>query len=59
MVIWILGKSGSGKTFYSKKLSKRFKKNCIIVDGDEVRDLYDNKLGYDIESRKKKYAKIY
>ena len=53
MVIWILGKSGSGKTFYSKKLSKRFKKNCIIVDGDEVRKYLTAELGYSKKDREK------
>jgi adenylylsulfate kinase-like enzyme len=60
--IWLIGPTASGKTTVAKLIYEKLKKtypNLVIVDGDEVRDLYDNKLGYDIESRKKKYAKIY
>ena len=55
MVIWFIGKSGSGKSFYGKKLlSKIRKKNKIHIDGDDVRDIFfEKKLGYDIKSRRK------
>ena len=37
MVIWIIGLSGSGKTYLAKNLFKKFKGKKIIVDGDMVR----------------------
>ena len=55
MVIWIIGLSGSGKTFLAKKLESILKKKTkiIIVDGDEVREKITYKFGYDIQGRKK------
>ena len=54
MVIWIIGKSGSGKSFYAKELIKKIKnKNKIHIDGDDVRKIFfENKLSYDIKSRR-------
>ncbi len=37
MVIWIIGLSGSGKTYLAGKLLKSIKGRKIHVDGDEVR----------------------
>ena len=54
MVIWLLGISGAGKTTLGKQLKQYFNnkeiKSCII-DGDIVRDFYDNDLGYSKEDR--------
>jgi len=54
MVIWLLGISGAGKTTLGNQLKQYFDKqnikNCII-DGDIVRDFYDNDLGYSKEDR--------
>lgn len=54
MVIWLLGVSGAGKTTLGNTLknyldSKNIK-NCII-DGDIVRDFYNNDLGFEKEDR--------
>ncbi len=53
--IWLIGPSASGKTTISKILYPLLKKkfNLVIVDGDQVRDLYENNLGYDKISRSK------
>lgn len=55
MVIWIIGRSGSGKTFFAKKLKSALTISKIIhIDGDEVRKFFfDNELGYSIKDRKK------
>jgi hypothetical protein len=37
-IIHICGASGSGKTFLGNKLQKKFKKNIIVKDLDELRD---------------------
>lgn len=43
--IWFYGLSGSGKTHISKNLKKKIK-NSVVVDGDNVRKLISNDLGY-------------
>jgi len=53
MVIWIIGLSGSGKTFLSKKIFKRIKGKKILIDGDDVRKYITYKLGYSKRDRKK------
>lgn len=55
MVIWIIGMSGSGKSFYGKNiesiLSKKHK--TIHIDGDEVREYITDELKYTKKDRKK------
>ena len=53
--IWLIGPSAAGKTTVSKLLYDeiRDKMNFVIVDGDQVRSLYENNLGYDKFSRSK------
>lgn len=54
MVLWLLGISGSGKSTLGKKLKIHFDSKdlkCCIIDGDLVRDFYDNDLGYTKEDR--------
>jgi len=54
--LWIIGPSAAGKTTISKLIYKNLKKkfsNLIIVDGDQIRDLYEKNLGYDKNSRSK------
>ena len=43
MVVWIVGMSGSGKTYFAKKLCEHLKKNkkkIIWIDGDDFRKKY-------------------
>ena len=58
MVIWILGLSGSGKSYISKKLQKKLKKNFIIIDGDVIRSIFENDLGHTKKDRKKNANRI-
>ncbi len=55
MVIWIIGQSGSGKTFFAKKIFNKIKASKKIhIDGDEIRNIFfNNKLGYKIKDRKR------
>ena len=59
--VWIIGLSASGKTTLARLLIKRLQENghpCVIIDGSEARDLFENKLGFDPESRRKQTARI-
>tara|TARA_B100001093_G_scaffold518737_1_gene604714 strand:- start:4325 stop:4834 length:510 start_codon:yes stop_codon:yes gene_type:complete len=54
MVIWILGLSGSGKSFLSTKLKDELRNdygNFLILDGDAIREIFDNDLGFSIKDR--------
>jgi adenylylsulfate kinase len=52
MVIWIMGLSGSGKTTLAKIIfNKLKKKNIIHIDGDEIRKIYNEKLGHSLKDR--------
>lgn len=49
MVIWLTGLSASGKTTLSKAFEKKYKRqipNMVLLDGDVIRQLYGNDLGY-------------
>ena len=69
MVIWIIGKSGSGKTFFAKHLFQFLKKKKINkikwLDGDKFRKNHSFDLGYSLSDRRKngiriqKYCKEY
>ena len=61
MVIWIIGKSGSGKSYLSNYLYKNLKKNYKIViwiDGDKFRKNFSNDLEYSLRDRKKNSIRI-
>jgi len=54
MVIWFLGISGSGKTTLANELKKYLDKKNIknyLIDGDNVRQFFENDLGFTIEER--------
>jgi len=54
MVIWILGLSGAGKSFLSEKLRQELNSDYgefIILDGDVIRNVFDNDLGFSIKDR--------
>ena len=56
MVIWIIGLSGSGKSFLAKKIYnelKKKRKKIIWIDGDEIRKYLTYDIGYSITDRKK------
>ena len=54
MVIWITGISGAGKTTIANSLIDKYKKalpNLVNIDGDAIRNLYGNDLGYEETQR--------
>lgn len=61
MIIWLIGISGAGKTTIGRMLEKHFKdmeKRCYLLDGDEVRDLFDRDLGYSDADREANIKRI-
>lgn len=53
-VIWLTGISGSGKTTLGLRLKKELEKkykHVEFIDGDVVREFFDNDLGYTREER--------
>lgn len=61
MVIWLIGISGAGKTTIGRKLEQHFHEigeKCYLLDGDEVRDLFDRDLGYSDAEREANIKRI-
>jgi adenylylsulfate kinase len=61
MIIWLIGISGAGKTTIGRRLEKHFEeigKKCYLLDGDEVRDLFDRDLGYSDADREANIKRI-
>lgn len=60
MVIWIIGLSGSGKTYLSKKIKIKLKKKIkfIHLDGDKIRKIFSHDLGYSTLERQKNAERI-
>ena len=61
MIIWLIGISGAGKTTIGRRLAAHFNtlgvKNYLL-DGDEVRDLFDRDLGYSDAEREANIKRI-
>lgn len=53
MIVWLTGNSGSGKTTLANQLKDIYFPDWIILDGDEVRAVYDHDLGFEKFSRVK------
>ena len=56
VVYWITGLAGAGKTTIGKLLYEKLrenKANVVFLDGDILREVFGNDLGYTIEERHK------
>lgn len=61
MIIWLMGISGAGKTTIGKRLEAYLRQQHIknyLLDGDEVRDLFDRDLGYSDSDREANIKRI-
>lgn len=55
MVVWIIGLSGAGKTTLANEVITHVRKmqnNVILIDGDMIREIFGNDLGYTLEDRR-------
>ena len=54
MVIWIIGLSGAGKSTLANEIvlkANNLGNKTILLDGDMVREIFGNDLGYSLEDR--------
>lgn len=54
MVVWIIGLSGAGKTTLANEvvaIVRRTQSNVVLIDGDMIREVFGNDLGYTMEDR--------
>jgi len=54
MVIWVIGKSGAGKSDIGKRLYSKIKfevSNIVFLDGDALRNAISRDLGHTVEDR--------
>ena len=58
MIIWFTGISGVGKTTIAKKLKLLIKRKIILIDGDAVRAINNNDLGYSKQDRDKNALRL-
>lgn len=61
MIIWLTGISGAGKTTIAKSIYDLLKpklNSLIFIDGDVVREIFGNDLGFNEEDRKIQIQRI-
>lgn len=61
MIIWLIGISGAGKTTLGRRLETFYKSKGMrtyLLDGDEVRNLFENDLGYTDAEREANIKRI-
>ena len=61
MILWLMGISGAGKTTIGRRLKQYLDQEQIknyLLDGDEVRDLFDRDLGYCDQEREANIKRI-
>ena len=54
MVIWLIGLSSAGKSTIGKALASNLRQkysNLMYLDGDELREIWGDALGHDLEGR--------
>ena len=59
MIYWLTGQPGSGKTTLANNLLDHFgKEKTMIIDGDDLRQIFDNKDYSEIGRRKNNFRKF-
>jgi len=56
VIVWLIGLSGAGKTTIGRPLTERLKdewgEQVVYLDGDDLRDIWGDKLGHTVEARR-------
>jgi cytidine diphosphoramidate kinase len=55
MIIWLIGLSGAGKSTVGRQLSRELRargNSLIYLDGDDLREVWGDQLGHEIEGRR-------
>lgn len=61
MVVWIIGLSGAGKTTLANEVITQVRcvqPNVVLIDGDMLREVFDNDLGHTMEDRRTNAKRI-
>jgi len=61
MIVWIIGLSGAGKTTLANEVMDNISAaqgNAVLIDGDLIREVFDNDLGYTMNDRKTNARRI-
>jgi adenylylsulfate kinase len=54
---WIYGESGSGKTTLAKSIQAASTRQCVLLDGDDMRRVWTD-LGYSDEDRETQNTRV-
>ena len=61
MVVWLIGLSGAGKTTLAEQIVHDANKDnlkTVLIDGDVIREIFNNDLGYSREDRLKNAQRV-
>ena len=61
MVVWIIGLSGSGKTTLAQEITSLLRQEgriVALVDGDVIREIFQNDVDYSLEGRRRNANRI-
>ncbi len=61
MVVWVIGLSGAGKTTLAGKVVEELRNsvsNVVLIDGDEIREVFGNDLGHTLADRRRNADRI-